>query len=103
MTNSPCSLSATELDERAAVWHSLDDALVACEPTDVGALLQYRLEPEVARTLIELVAAEGQCCPSVAFEATVSVRITAPESLRTWVADTVVPVEERHSPHDGRR
>lgn len=91
MTSSPCCLTAAELDRRAATWHSLDSALVGREPTDGGALLQYRLEPGVAATLIELVAAEGQCCPSVAFHATVTVRITAPEPLRAWVADNFLP------------
>jgi hypothetical protein len=102
MRNSPCSLTAIELTERAAAWHSLDAALVGHETSDDGALLQYRLDPEVMRSLIELLAAEGQCCPSVTFEATVSVRITAPAPLRTWVADAFAPVEGHHPPDDGK-
>ncbi len=87
----PCSLPPEALEERVLAWRTLKDALVGADRTKTGAVLRYRLEPEVADALLELIAAERHCCPSLSFEPTVTVRIEAPETMRQWVASTFVP------------
>ena len=87
----PCSLSPDALQERARAWRALSGAVIGAERTTTGAALRYRLDPAVAEALLELVEAERSCCPTLSFEATVTVRIDAPEDLRAWVASTFVP------------
>ena len=87
---SPCSLDDAALQQRAHVWESLRGAWLGSERTATGAVMQYRLDPAVAQTLVELVEAEKRCCPSVSFEATVTLRIEAPEAMRPWVVSTFV-------------
>ncbi len=90
----PCSLPPDALEERAEAWRGLNAALVAAERTASGAELRYRLDPAVAKTLLELIEAERHCCPSLRLEATTTVRIEAPDALRQWVASTFVPARE---------
>ena len=87
----PCSLAGYALEERALAWRALSGAMVGAEPTDTGAALHYRLDHEVTKVLLELMAAERHCCPTLSFEATVTVRVDAPEDKRAWVASTFVP------------
>ena len=87
---SPCSLTADALQERIGTWQSLGRAWLGSERTATGAVVRYRLDPGVADTLLELLEAEGRCCPSLSLEATVTLRIEAPESMRQWVASTFV-------------
>ncbi len=87
----PCSLPPEALEERIGAWHALSGALVGAERTTGGAVVRYRLDRAVAETLLELIEAEGRRCPSLSFEATVTVRIEAPEAMRSWVASTLAP------------
>ena len=84
----PCSLTDQALEQRMRKWGSLRSAWVESEGTATGAIVRYRLDPGVAQTLLELVEAEERCCPTLSFAATVTVRIEAPESIRSWVAST---------------
>ena len=106
MTDSNCcSLGPEDLEERAAAWSSLGAALIGGEPTPTGAVLRYRLEPGLAEELLQLLAAELQCCPSLAFDATVSLTIEGPEETRPWVRDTFLaagpPVQSSRGPGKG--
>ncbi len=85
---SPCSLSSEALEERARAWHTVGDALLGAEETTTGVVLRYRLDAVVTGTLLELIEAESRCCPSLSFEPTVTVRIEAPERMRSWVVST---------------
>ncbi len=87
---SPCSLGGEALARRIQAWESLRSARVDSERTATGAAVRYRLDEGVARTLVELVEAEGQCCPTLSFDATVTLRIDAPEPMRAWVASAFV-------------
>jgi SAM-dependent methyltransferase len=87
----PCSLSPDALADRVAAWRDLQEALMAAEPTSTGALLRYRLDRSVADAILDLVEAEGRCCPTLSFETSVTVRVEAPEELRAWVTSTFVP------------
>ena len=84
----PCSLTDQALEQRMQKWGSLRSAWLGSERTATGAIVRYRLDPWVAQSLLELLEAEGRCCPTLSFEATVTVRIEAPESMRAWVAST---------------
>ena len=84
----PCSLTDQALEQRMHKWGSLRSAWLGSERNLTGAIVRYRLDPWVAQTLLELLEAEGRCCPTLSFEATVTVRIEAPESMRAWVAST---------------
>ena len=84
----PCSLTDQALEQRMHKWGSLHRAWLGSERTATGAIVRYRLDQWVAQTLLELLEAEGRCCPTLSFEATVTVRIEAPESMRAWVAST---------------
>ena len=84
----PCSLTDQALEQRMRTWGSLRSAWLGSEGTATGASVRYRLDPGVAQTLLELVEAEERCCPTLSFEATVTVHIEAPESMRAWVAST---------------
>lgn len=44
----------------------------------------------MAATLARLIEAETRCCASLSFEATVVVRIEAPQSMRPWVEEVFV-------------
>ena len=48
-------------------------------------MLHYRLNAVVTGTLLQLMEVESPCCPSLSFEPTVTVRIEAPERMRSWV------------------
>lgn len=85
--NVPCSLFGEAMEARAREWHALDAALIHAEATPGGAALRYRLEPPVAEALLRLLEAERRCCPSLSFEATVTLHIEAPEDLASWVAE----------------
>ncbi len=87
---SPCSLDRDALDQRIRAWESLRGAWLGSERTATGAVVRYRLEADAACTLVELIEAEGQCCPSVSFEATVTLRIDVPADVRPWVASAFV-------------
>ena len=72
MTDVPsCSLHPDALAARMAEWHDLDRAALSRRPTPEGTEVRYRLEPGLAERLLELVAAEAECCPGLRFEATV--------------------------------
>jgi SAM-dependent methyltransferase len=102
MTNgSPCSLGDEALAQRVRAWEALRAAQIRSERTTDGAVVQYRLDTAVARTLVELIEAERRCCPSVSFEATVTLRIQAPETMRSWVASTFADREEDRPTTDG--
>jgi arsenite methyltransferase len=84
----PCSLTEQALGQRMHKWGSLRSAWLGSELTATGAIVRYRLDQWVAQTLLELLEAEGRCCPTLSLAATVTVRIDAPESMRAWVAST---------------
>jgi arsenite methyltransferase len=84
----PCSLTDQALEQRMRKWGSLRSAWLGSERTAGGAIVRYRVDPGMAQTLLELIEAEGRCCPTLSFDATVTVRIEAPESMRAWVAST---------------
>ncbi len=88
--SSPCSLDDEGLDQRIRAWQSLRNAWLGSDRTATGALVRYRLDAAAARTLAELIEAEGRCCPSVSFEATVILRIDAPADVRPWVVSAFV-------------
>ncbi len=90
MTDTPCSLTNPAWAERAEEWRSISGALTSRQPTGTGAELHYRLDPIVGATLARLIEAEGRCCGSLSFEATVVVRIEAPPSMRPWVEEVFV-------------
>lgn len=81
----PCSLPPEALEERLDAWHALSGALLADQRTARGAVLRYRLHPDVVETLLELIEAERRCCPSLSFEAGVTVLVEVPEVMRPWV------------------
>ena len=87
----PCSLPHEALEDRLRAWRALSDTMAGAEPTATGAVLRYRLRPGVADALLELIEAERHCCPALSFEPTVTVRIEAPEDLRSWVASLFAP------------
>ena len=95
---SPCSFTDQALEQRIRTWGSLRSAWLGSERTASGAIVRYRLDPGVAQTLLDLLDAEGRCCPTLSFEATVTVRIEAPESMRAWVASCVA--YDRHPAPD---
>lgn len=84
----PCTLTDQALEARMDKWGSLHSAWLGSKRTATGATVRYRLDPWVASTRLELLEAEGRCCPTLSFEATVTVRVEAPESMRGWVAST---------------
>ena len=79
MTDLPfCSLEPDALTERLAAWSDLDAALLSRRDTATGMEAVYRLEPGLAERLLTLIEAEGDCCPGLRFEATVTVTVTGP-------------------------
>ncbi len=70
-----CSLDPDALAARIAAWHELDGAALSRRTTPVGLEVRYRLEPGLAERLLELIAAEAECCPGLTFEATVSLSV----------------------------
>ncbi len=92
-TTGPCSLPADELEERVRAWQALSPALIRGEVTTTGAVLHYRLDPDVAEALSHLIEAERHCCPSLSFGVTMTVRIDAPEAVRPWLASTFLPAD----------
>ncbi len=72
---SSCSLDAEALAARLAAWADLDRAALSRRSTPAGVEVLYRLEPGVAERLLELIAAEGDCCPGLTFEAHVSLSV----------------------------
>ena len=90
MTDTPfCSLDADALAARMAAWADLDHAIVARSATEGGAEVRYRLEPGLADRLLDLIRAECVCCPSLVFEATVTVAISAPPDMRAALRELV--------------
>jgi arsenite methyltransferase len=87
----PCSLPPEALEDHARGWRALSGAVLAAAPTRTGATLTYRLDQAVVEALLELIEAERRCCPDLAFEATLTVVIEAPEEMRDWVASTFAP------------
>jgi arsenite methyltransferase len=91
MTETPsCSLTPEDLAERVERWRSLDRARRSAQATPTGAVVHYRLDSAVVESLLELIEAEAACCPSLSFDATVGLRIEAPEALRASVVSTFV-------------
>ena len=91
MTETPsCSLTPEDLAERVERWRSLDRARRSAQATPTGAVVHYRLDSAVVESLLELIEAEADCCPSLSFDATVGLRIEAPEALRASVVSTFV-------------
>ena len=72
---SNCSLDPAALAARIAEWRELDRAALSRRTTPDGLEVRYRLEPGLAERLLELIAAEGECCPDLIFEATVSLSV----------------------------
>ena len=70
-----CSLDPEALATRIAEWHELDRAALSRRTPPEGLEVRYRLEPGVAERLLELIAAEAECCPGLTFEATVSLSV----------------------------
>ena len=92
MTDTPfCALDPHALAVRMEAWAALDRALVRRRLTATGAELLYRLEPGLAERLVELVAAEAECCPGLGLVATVTLTIEAPEEMRGRVAELFAP------------
>ena len=79
MTDVPfCSLDPDALAARMAAWKDLDRAALSRRQTPDGTEVRYRLEPRLAERLLELIAAEAQCCPGLRFEATVMLVVSEP-------------------------
>jgi hypothetical protein len=58
-----CTLPAADLGGRQREWRSVTaGALRARTPVQDGVRLEFRPDPEVARHLLDLVAAERSCC-----------------------------------------
>ena len=70
-----CSLDPAALASRIAGWGELDRAALSRRTMPGGLEVRYRLEPGVAERLLELIAAEAECCPHLTFEATVSLSV----------------------------
>ena len=71
-----CSLDPDALAARTAEWHDLDRAALSRRQTAEGTEVRYRLEPGLAERLLELIAAEAECCPSLRFDATVALVVS---------------------------
>ena len=79
MTDVPfCSLDPDALAARMAAWNDLDRAALSRRQTPDGTEVRYRLEPGLAERLLELIAAEAQCCPGLRFDATVTLVVSEP-------------------------
>ena len=72
---SSCSLDPAALAARLATWGDLDRDALSRRTTPDGLEVRYRLAPGVAERLLELIAAEAECCPGLTFEATVSLSV----------------------------
>lgn len=97
-----CSLEPEAFEERVAAWRSLAGALLDRQPTATGVRLRYRLGGGVAESLLELVEAERQCCPSLSFTATVTLDVDGPDTARQWVVDTFLGEEGPPVPDPGQ-
>ena len=73
-----CSLDADALAARMAAWNDLDRAALSRRRTPEGTEVRYPLEPGLAERLLELIAAEADCCPGLRFEATVTLVVSEP-------------------------
>ena len=75
-----CSLDPNALATRMAEWRDLDKAALSRRQTPEGTEVRYRLEPGLAERLLELIAAEAECCPGLRFEATVTLVVSVHSS-----------------------
>ena len=62
-----CSLTAVELSDRQAAWHTLLDRSLVARDRIAGGL-RLTLHPGSAPALRELVELERECCPWIQFE-----------------------------------
>ena len=65
-----CTLDTGQLQDRRAVWRSLEPAVVSATRTDGGVVVRYRGEPQVRELLPGLVEAEAACCAFVQWHVT---------------------------------
>jgi hypothetical protein len=64
-----CSLGPRDLEERLAAIAVIGaDSLLRSETDGERHLLHFRSDPTTRRRLEELIAAEAECCPFLAFE-----------------------------------
>jgi hypothetical protein len=70
-----CSLDRDALNARLAEWQELDRAALSRRETSGVLEVRYRLEPGLAERLLELIAAEAECCPGLTFDATVTLSV----------------------------
>ncbi len=70
-----CSLDPAALAARLSEWGELDGAALSRRTTAEGVEVRYPLEPGLAERLLELIAAEAECCPGLRFEAVVTVSV----------------------------
>ena len=73
---SSCSLGPDALAARMVEWHDLDRAALSRRQTAEGTEVRYRLEPGLAERLLELIAAEAECCPGLRFDATLTLVVS---------------------------
>ncbi len=71
-----CSLEPDALAARMAAWRDLDRAALSRTQTPEGTEVRYRLQPGLAERLLELIAAEAECCPGLRFDATVTLVVS---------------------------
>ena len=71
-----CSLDPDALATRLAAWHDLDRAALSRRETPDGTEVRYPLEPGLADRLLQLIAAEAECCPGLRFDATLTLVVS---------------------------
>ena len=75
-----CSLDPDALATRMAAWRDLDRAALSRRQTTDGTEVRYPLDPGLAERLLELIAAEAECCPGLRFDATVTLVVSVHSS-----------------------
>ena len=61
-----------------AAWRDLDRFALSRRQTPAGTELRYPLDRDLVARLLELIDAEGSCCPGLAFDATVTLVVPGP-------------------------
>jgi hypothetical protein len=95
MTDSPiaCTLSGAQMAARRTDVMALSErALRERTSIDGGALLRFDADPDIQRALVELVAAEAECCPFLTLTLqragdALELRITGPDDAQPIIAE----------------
>lgn len=67
-----CSLTPEEMRERqSSLIPALLERAVAIGPSDEGYRLHFKSDSGTLRTIVEMIAAESQCCPFLQFDLSV--------------------------------